>query len=233
MASAEPAWPVAVLFDLDGTLIDSVPDLAASVNILLAENGFAPLSLDEVKSMVGHGLPKLVERAFAARGLRPGPDELAAQCDRMVSIYDDHLTVLTTPMSGAGEVLERLHGRGMRLAVVTNKPQRAAETILERLGLARFIETVVGGTDGMPKKPAPDMVLAAMKTCRATPESTVLVGDSAADVQSAHAAGIAAIVVEGGYTKGPAADLGADRLIASLNELDEVLGTFATGAGVA
>ncbi len=216
-------WPQAILFDLDGTLVDSVPDLAASVNILLAESGFAPLTLDEVKSMVGHGLEKLVERALAARGLVPGPNDLAAYCARMASIYDEHLTVLTTPMPGASQALQRLRADGARLAVVTNKPQRAAETILERLHLAPFLTAVVGANEGVPKKPAPDMVLAAMARCAGTPSTSVLVGDSAADVQSARAAGIAAIVIEGGYTSEPAGRLGADRCVGSLDDLTEAL----------
>ena len=131
-----PNWPRAVLFDLDGTLIDSAPDIAAAVNELLSHSNRGPLTLAEVTSMIGNGVEKLVERAFAATGGALAPAALRREQMAMVDVYANHLTELTVPMPGAIDVLETLHGDGTLLGLVTNKPQRFIETILDHLGMS-------------------------------------------------------------------------------------------------
>jgi phosphoglycolate phosphatase len=222
-AVAERGWPLAVLFDLDGTLVDSVADMAAATNILIARHGLGPLSVDDVKSMVGHGIGKLVERAFAACGVTLSPEALKTEHEAMIGIYGDHLTVFTTLLPGVREAVEALHGNGVRLAVVTNKPQRAAEALLAHFGLASFLDAVVGGDAGAHLKPAPTMPMAALERLRVEPWDAAMVGDSAADVDCARAAGLTVIIVRGGYSAAPAERLGADDVIESLDFLEDAL----------
>lgn len=226
-AAAAPDWPQAVLFDLDGTLIDSAPDLHASVNILLASHALGPLSLPQVVSMIGNGVKKLVERAFAACGRPLAGAVLDIEYEAMVAIYGDHLVALTTLMPGARQAVETLHAAGHRLGVVTNKPQRPTEAILDHFGLSPFLGAVIGGDSGVEKKPAPDMLFATLDRLGVAPEDALMVGDSPADVGSARAAGIAVLVVRGGYTTVPAEHLGADAVIESLDDLATAIAGFA------
>ena len=214
-----PDWPRAVLFDLDGTLIDSAPDIRAAVNELLARHHLGPLTLDEVKSMIGNGVRKLVERAFAATTGPLSPAELQDEYMAMVDIYANHLTGLTRLMPGVRDALDALHGEGVLLGVVTNKPQRFIETILDHFRLAALFGAVIGGDAGVAKKPAPDMLLAALEEFGANPWEAVMVGDSVSDVKAARAAGTFAIIVRGGYTVVPAEKLGADIVIDGFRQL--------------
>ncbi|MCR5857613.1 phosphoglycolate phosphatase [Mesorhizobium sp. J428] len=216
-------WPRAVLFDLDGTLIDSAPDLHASINILLMRRGLGPLSLLEVVSMIGNGVKKLVERAFIAVGHPLDADELDLAYEAMIGIYADHLTVLTVLTPGAREIVEELHAQGVLMGVVTNKPQMPTEAILDHFGLSPYLDAVIGGDSGVEKKPAPDMIFAALERLGLRPEDAILVGDSVADVGSARAAGIPVIALRGGYTSVPVDEIGADIVIGRLADLPATL----------
>jgi phosphoglycolate phosphatase len=215
-------WPRAVLFDLDGTLIDSAPDLRNAVNELLGLNGLGPLSLDQVRLMIGDGAKLLVERAFEAAGRRLSPAELDRQFDVMLSdIYGKHLTGETVPIPGALEVVSRLKGEGCKLAVVTNKPERFTAEVLDHYGFSPFIDTFIGGNAGVEKKPAPDMLLAALKRLGVAPEDAVMVGDGPADIEAARRADVFSVLLHGGY--GQPVEAEPDRFI---NSLDELLAVF-------
>jgi phosphoglycolate phosphatase len=224
-----PDWPRAVLFDLDGTLIDSAPDIAAAVNELLGRRGLGPLTLDQVVSMIGNGTKKLTERAFAATSGPLSPDELDQRYAEMLEIYGRHLTGVTTLLPGAAELIAALRRQGARLGVVTNKPQRFIETIVEHFGLDGDFDVVIGSDAGVTPKPAPDMLYAAMDKLDAGPRDTVMVGDSTSDVESARAAGVASVIRRGGYTHTPAEMLGADLVIDRLDELIAVLPALRPG----
>ena len=124
-----------VIFDLDGTLIDSVADIATSVNILLAKESLPPLTVDEVRAMIGNGMAKLVERAFKARGIDLEGDRLTDMTARMMDIYKDHLTEETILLDGAEDMLRAYSVAGIRIAVVTNKPEAFSRRILDHFGL--------------------------------------------------------------------------------------------------
>jgi phosphoglycolate phosphatase len=218
-----PNWPQAVLFDLDGTLIDSAPDIAAAVNELLARSGRGPLTVAAVTSMIGNGVEKLVERALAATGAPLDPPALEREQAAMLDIYARHLTGLTTLLPGVREALGQLHGNGIRLGLATNKQQRFIETVFDHFGLSSLFDAVVGGGPGIVKKPAPDILLTAMRQLGATPSDTVMVGDSTSDVQAAKAAGVRSVIVRGGYTGVPAEQLGADIVIDDMTGLAAAL----------
>jgi phosphoglycolate phosphatase len=201
----------AILFDLDGTLVDSAADLREALNALLAEEELPPLSTDAVKGIIGDGVAKLVERALAVRGREL--DRLDERVARFMELYEPNAARLTRPYPGVPETLAALRSAGMRLAVVTNKPQAATLRILEALGVGGFFQAVVGGDTLTKRKPDPAPLLHAIATLGARPGETVMVGDNHHDVAAAHAAGLPAVIVTYGYSHKPHRELGADRLI--------------------
>jgi len=216
----------AILFDLDGTLVDSARDLQEALNALLAEEGLRPVGLDDVKAMVGDGAAKLVERAFAAAG--GDLARLPELVRRFLDHYRTEATRHTGVYPGVPETLAGLRRRGLELAVVTNKPEAATLDILEALGLRGFFGAVVGGDTLPERKPHPRPVLAALERLAVSPDAALMVGDNDHDVQAAHAAGVRAVAVTYGYSHKPHAELGADRLIDAMIELlplvDDVAG---------
>jgi len=212
----------AVLFDLDGTLIDSLPDIAAAANRLLAAEGRAPLTPAEVRPMIGDGAGRLVERVFAARGGLPGP-ALAPYLARFVADYEKRAADLTRPFPHVAETLAGLKAEGIRMAVCTNKPSGATALALGTLGLADFFDVVVGGDDAPALKPDPRHLLAAVERLGTSVGDTAMVGDSANDVLAAKAAGIPCVAVSFGYLRGPVGDLGADAVIDDFRDLPRAL----------
>ena len=211
----------AVLFDLDGTLVDSALDLAASVNIVLAEAKLGPLTVGQVRRMIGNGVRTLVERAFAACDAPEG--DLDVRTARMLDVYGAHSTVLTALMPGTIAALDWCRSNGLACAVVTNKPEAPARAIMKHCGIEDYFHAVIGGDSGYPLKPAPDALFAAIRALDAAPADTLMVGDSPADVAAARAAGIAVLAVSGGYTNLAVDRLGADHALATLAELGDAL----------
>ncbi len=223
--------PQAVLFDLDGTLIDSVPDITQAVAELMASERLAPFDEDDVRVFVGHGVRKLVERALAARGRPLDADGLTAMTARMMTIYPRHLTDRTVLMPGTLECLDQLQLRGIPMAVVTNKPQLAADIVLRHFGLHERFALVLGDApmEGrkLRPKPAPDMLLFAAHALGAGAPTTFMVGDSPADVESAKAAAMFSVAVRGGYCAVPIESLQADATIDTLADLGRVVDIWA------
>lgn len=230
--SDEPLFrlPKAILFDLDGTLIDSAPDITAAVNELLDGKGLPPLRLPQVKSMIGNGVEKLVERAFAASGRPLSKAELEEANREMAPIYRRHTTRLTRLMPGAAEALARLHVAGVLMGVATNKPQLATREILQHFRLAERLGAIVGGDAVTRKKPAPDALLLALEQLRTEPHEALMVGDSITDVEAARAAGLPVAIIRGGYTQIPADELGADLVCGSLLDLPAALNELRSAA---
>jgi phosphoglycolate phosphatase len=216
-------WPEAILFDLDGTLIDSAPDIAAAANELLSEDTLGPLTVAQVRAMVGSGVRKLVERAYAACGEPLAGEALDARHARMMEIYAFHLTKLTTLMPCAAEALAACDEAGAKIAVITNKPEVFSRAILAHFGLEPFIDLVVGGDTGPARKPAPDMLLHAIARFGIEPERALMIGDGPADIDAARAANIRSVAVSGGYTAVPVEALGADLHIETLAELSKAI----------
>jgi len=207
----------AIIFDLDGTLVDSARDLQDAANVLLAEQGLRSLGLDEIKAMIGDGVAKLVERAIVATG--GDLSRLPTLVARFLAIYEANASRHTQAYPTVRETLEALRRCGLSLAVVTNKPQAATVSILEALGLRVFFDEVIGG-DALPeRKPHPAPVLLALERLGVSPEAALMVGDNYHDVQAAHAAGIRALAVTYGYSHKPHAELGAEGLLNTLSEL--------------
>jgi len=213
---------VLIVFDLDGTLIDSRRDLADAANALLVERGGAPLPIDRIAAMVGEGAALLVRRALAAAGLDPEPPEAL---QRFLALYDQRLLNHTTLYDGIADALATLQPRA-DLAVLTNKPTVPSERILEGLGIARAFRWIVGGDGPFPRKPDPAALRELMRRAETTPDDTVMVGDSAIDVRTAHAAGVRVCLARYGFGyRLDAADLRGDELLVdSPHELPRLIG---------
>jgi phosphoglycolate phosphatase len=207
----------AVLFDLDGTLIDSVPDIHAALNSLLAEEGLRPLSVPRVTGFVGHGVARLVDRAFAHLDRPLRGEALDAMVVRFSALYGAKAAVLTRPFPGVEPALAALHAQGIRLGVCTNKPAAITRSILKALGLAPRFDAVIGGDSTPERKPGPAPLLACLKALDAPAGRALYIGDSETDVLTARNAGLPVILVSYGYTGIPAAALGADLVIDRLD----------------
>lgn len=202
----------AIVFDLDGTLIDSLPDLAAAVNIMLDEQGLAALPDDDIKPMIGDGAGMLVRRAFDARGGLPSPD-VAPYLARFLALYEPRSAELTRPWQGVPETLAALKARGLKLGVCTNKPTKATHDILRILHLSDYFDVVVGGDDVPAIKPDPAHVHAVLDRLGVLPSAAVMVGDSINDVLAGKGAGLAVVAMSFGYSRIPPLELGADAVI--------------------
>jgi phosphoglycolate phosphatase len=207
-----------LIFDLDGTLVDSAPDLTTALNGLLKELGKPPLAESTVRAMVGDGAGVLVQRGLAASGLA-GTDQPSA-LKRFLALYRDCLIDQTRAYPDVEAVLERLTAQGHKLGICTNKPRDPTLRILKALKLDRFFGTVIGG-DTLPKrKPDPEPLLAAIAGVGGTAATAAMIGDSANDVLCARAASVTAILIPSDYGN-PAED--ADLKLARFSELPEAL----------
>jgi len=212
-----------VVFDLDGTLIDSAPDLRAAANTVLAEAGRPPLDLPTIRRFVGDGVRKLIERAFATTGPALTAAELDRATARYTALYEAAATVLTRPYEGVIETLQRLRASDLKLAVCTNKPAQAAGIVLAELGLAPLFDAVSGGDSVARRKPDPAHVLDALERIGGSPRAAAMVGDNEHDIAAGKAAGLFTIAVTYGYARVPYPELGADRLIDRFDELAALL----------
>jgi phosphoglycolate phosphatase len=212
-----------IVFDLDGTLIDSLPDVAEAMNRMLAADGRRPITLDEARQMIGSGAAVLVERAFAATGAALEPSRAAALTRDYTAAYEATPVILTAPYDGVATMLETLRRAGLRLGICTNKPEAVAREVLARLALDRFFEALVGPERVAARKPDPRHLLATIEALDAAPQSSVYVGDSPIDIACARAACVPVIGAAYGYGGVAPAALGADVVIRRFADLGDAL----------
>lgn len=210
----------AVMIDLDGTLLDTIPDLAVATNRMLEELGHAPLPLEMVRTFVGKGIPRLVERALA--GSIDGHAD-AAVLARALLVFERHYAAVnglhTTIYPGVREGLEQFAAAGFPLACVTNKAGAFTTPLLERVGLAHFFAQIIAGDTLARKKPDPQPLLHACAQFGVAPAQMLMIGDSLNDVQAARAAGCPVFCVPYGYNEGhPVQSLEVDAIVGALTD---------------
>lgn len=214
--------PYAVVFDLDGTLIDSAPDVRAALNRLLAEEDRPQLSLPQVQELVGEGASALIERAWAATGDAAAPEAVGPLVERYLAHYRDCPADHTVVYNGVVAMLEGLRAEGALLGICTNKPHHMTEIVLDALDLSRHFAAMVGG-DFPRRKPDGEHIRETLRRMGAEGYPALYVGDSITDVKAARDAGLPVVAVDWGYARMPVAQLGADRLISSYAELPTVI----------
>jgi phosphoglycolate phosphatase len=194
-----------IAFDLDGTLVDSRRDLADSANALIVELGGRPLSEEQIGGMVGEGARLLVQRALAAAGI----GDVSGALERFLTLYDQRLLNHTRLYPGMADVVRAAHTHA-RLAVLTNKPVAPSGRILEALGVGGLFAEVIGGDGDYPRKPDPAALLALIERAGASRATTLLVGDSVIDYETAQRAGVRCCIVTYGFGRWRPGQLKAD-----------------------
>lgn len=209
----------AVVFDLDGTLVDSVPDMHAALNRVLGARGHSPLPVESVRGFVGHGVPTLVRRAMAAVG-KTG-DDFDAWHDDYMARYAEGVCVETRLYAGALATINTLAAQGHRLGICTNKPQGLTEALLDALGIASRFDAVLGGDTPFGRKPDPRPLREVVRHLGGRP--AVMIGDGAADVGAARAAGVPVLLYTGGYCDVAPETLEADAAFADWSDVPDLV----------
>jgi phosphoglycolate phosphatase len=209
-----------IAFDLDGTLVDTAPDLVRALNATIVPDGLAPVPVLEVRAMVGRGAQALLERAYAGQGRRLAPQDSAALVARFIEIYQADIAAHSRVFPGVEATLARLQRAGATLSVCTNKPSVLSDLLIAEFRLTDYFARIIGPDRTTAKKPAADHVHTALGTGHLR---AAMVGDSAPDVDAARAAGVPSIVLSYGYSEQPAGSLGADRLLHDFSDIPETL----------
>ena len=210
--------PLAV-FDLDGTLVDTAPDLVATLNVIFAREGLPPVAYEAARNMVGGGARALIERGLRADGRTLTSERVDLLVKDFIAHYAEHIADRSRPFPGLAAALDALEAGGCRLAVCTNKLEWLSVRLLDRLGLlARFVAVCGSDTFGL-QKPNPDLLHRTIAHCGGDGDNAVMIGDSISDIAMARSAGVPVVGVAYGYTDTPVAQLGPDRVIGALLEL--------------
>jgi phosphoglycolate phosphatase len=208
-----------IAFDLDGTLIDTAPDLVGTLNVLLAEEGLPVLPLPEVRTMIGRGAMAMLERGFTAAGETLTPERRPILFERFIDLYTARIADESRPYPGLIQTLDDLAAAGAILAVCTNKRTSLSVALLDALGLSARFAAIVGPDAAPAAKPDPRHLTTAIAAAGGRPGHALMVGDSQTDFDAARAAGVPVALVTFGYTEIPVADLRPDALIDHYSEL--------------
>lgn len=211
--------PGAVVFDLDGTLVDSMPDVRRALNLTLAEEGLPPLALEQVRPLVGHGARPMIEGVLRLSGAAAGQVDFDGFRARYLAHYAAEPVACTTMFDGARNALSALFDAGIRLGICSNKPSLLVDKVLAGLDLAQLFAGVTGGDDVTRPKPHADHLLETLRRMGCSATDAVMVGDSGTDVAAAHNARIPVVAVSFGYCERPADQLGADVVIGHFHQL--------------
>jgi phosphoglycolate phosphatase len=211
--------PRTVVFDLDGTLVDTAPDLINALNFVLAREGLPPVPLHSARNMIGAGARKLIERGLEVEGREASPAELARLTDDFIAYYAEHIADASRPFEGLVSALDDLASLGCRFAVCTNKLEWLSKRLLDQLNLSSRFAAICGADTFGVAKPDPAILRQTVARAGGELSSTVMVGDAGPDIGVARRAGVPVIGVSFGYTDVPVASLKPDRVIDHMSEL--------------
>ena len=212
-----------IAFDLDGTLVDTAPDLIGALNHVLVREKMSPLPLDSARNLIGAGARRLLERGLEAENRQVTPEEMTKLTEDFITYYANHIADESRPFEGLEAALDNLAGRGYRLAVCTNKLEWLARRLLDRLGLTPRFAAICGADTFGVSKPNPIILRQTVAKAGGVITSTIMVGDAGTDVGVARRADVPVIGVSFGYTEVPIADLKPDRLIDHMNQLPDAV----------
>ena len=208
-----------IIFDLDGTLVDTAPDLVDTLNRLLTREGLDSVPFDEARPMIGGGARKLIERGLSVQGRSCEKADVDHLYAMFVAHYAEHIADRSRPFPELEDALDDLAGRGCRFAVCTNKLEWLSVRLLDALGLSVRFAAICGQDTFGVQKPDPDILHATLRRAGGSAAEAVMVGDSETDIVTARAAGIPVIAVDFGYTDRPVSDFGPDRIISRFGQL--------------
>jgi len=212
-----------IVFDLDGTLVDTAPDLIGALNFVLEREGLPPVPLQSARNMIGAGARKLIERGLEVEGREASPAELARLTDDFIGYYADHIADASRPFDGLDRALDDLSALGCRFAVCTNKLEWLSKRLLDRLNLSSRFSAICGADTFGVSKPDPAILRQTVARAGGELASTIMVGDAGPDIGVARRAGVPVIGVSFGYTDVPVADLKPDLVIDHMSELKEAV----------
>jgi phosphoglycolate phosphatase len=208
-----------VVFDLDGTLVDTAPDLIGALNVVLAREQLPPVPLASARGMIGAGARRLIERGLEAEGRAVSQDELARLTTDFIAHYADHIADESRPFPGVVDALDELAAAGFRLAVCTNKLEWLSRRLLDRLDLTSRFAAICGADTFGVAKPDPVILRQTVAAAGGAMAATIMVGDAGPDVGVARRAGVPVVGVDFGYTEIPIAELGPDAVISAMADL--------------
>ena len=212
-----------VIFDLDGTLVDTAPDLIATLNTILAREGLPPVDFAAARNMVGGGARMLLERGLVADGRALPAGEVDRLVKDFIAHYADHIADGSRPFRGVEAALDALAGQGFRLAVCTNKLEWLSLRLLDRLGLSRHFVVICGADTFGVSKPDPRILLGTIERAGGQAQQSVMVGDSITDIATARAAGIPVVAVDFGYSEAPVSQLAPDRVASRFADVPQLV----------
>jgi phosphoglycolate phosphatase len=218
--------PRTVVFDLDGTLVDTAPDLISALNHILDREGMPPVPLHAARNMIGAGARKLIERGLELEGRAASVEDITRLTKDFVDYYATHIADASRPFDGLEDALDELQAQGFRFAVCTNKLEWLSKLLLDRLGLSARFSAICGADTFGVSKPDPAILKQTVARAGGQISSAIMVGDAGPDVGVARRAGIPVIGVIFGYTDVPIAELKPDRLIGHMRDLPEAVASL-------
>jgi len=220
-----------VVFDLDGTLVETAPDLINALNFVLDREGLPPVPLQRARNMIGAGARRLIERGLELEGRAASPADISRLTADFVDYYAAHIADESRPFEGLEDALDELSGHGYRFAVCTNKLEWLSKLLLDRLGLSHRFSAICGADTFGISKPDPVILQQTVAQAGGQISTTIMVGDAGPDVGVARRAGVPVIGVDFGYTDVPMADLKPDRLINKMRDLPAAVESVAAARG--
>jgi len=218
-----------IVFDLDGTLVETAPDLVDTLNVVFAREGIPPVPFEEARTFVGHGARAMITRGLDAEGRTVTPQVLDKLFNDFVDYYTAHVADRSYPFPGVIEALDALSGRGHRLAVCTNKFEKQSLLLLDALKMTHRFAAIVGQDTYKIAKPDPEVLRRTILAAGGDPAHAIMIGDSETDILTARAAELPVIAVDFGYSPQPVANYGPDRLISHFAQLSEAIASLSPG----
>ena len=213
----------ALVFDLDGTLVDTAPDLIGALNAVLVREGRPKVKIGDVRHLVGHGARAMLDRAMQMTGEAVPPESLPGLLDAFIAHYRTHIAAESRPFPGVGTTLEKLQADGARMGVLSNKPQELTDLLIPAVGFARFFRAIHGAGKLEVVKPNARVFHHVIEEMGGEGAGAIMIGDSATDVATARAAGCPSIVLTYGYSSEPVETLGADRVTDDFREIPQLV----------
>ena len=220
---------ITIVFDLDGTLVDTAPDLVDTLNVLFAREGLPPVPYETARNLIGGGARMMIARGIEADGRTVEPAKLERMFAEFIAHYSEHVADRSRPFPGLGDALDELAAVGFRFAVCTNKLERLSLRLLDALKLTHRFAAICGQDTFGVQKPDPEVLRRTIAAAGGSPQRAIMIGDSQTDIRTARAADIPVIAVDFGYSERPVSEFGPDRIISHFAQLPAAVSAISFG----